>query len=215
MKKALEAATSRAFAFFVINTLILFCLRALYHMRFFFAIYSVYFSVHKYHMAFSYYNQQYADTSLQFLTTQKENSTVAIHDWEFVVVLVVFFFLLYFPANGQFSGLHKSAIDAALLHELFVSTALDNFATVNDEDVVGVANGFQSMGNHDDGFLFGQCFNGIGQLLLAFRVNIGGCLVQNDNGCILHNGSGNGNALFFTAGKICAAFTDNGFIPIG
>ena len=42
-KKALEAATSRAFDFFVINTLILFCLRALYHMRFFFAIYSVYF----------------------------------------------------------------------------------------------------------------------------------------------------------------------------
>ena len=118
------------FCFFVINTLILFCLRALYHMRFFFAIYSVYFSVHKYHMAFSYYNQQYADTSLQFLTTQKEIFTVVIHDWEFVVFLVVFLFLLYFPANGQFSGLHKSAIDAALLHELFVSTALDNFATV-------------------------------------------------------------------------------------
>ena len=51
-------------------------------------------------MAFSYYNQQYADTSLQFLTTQKEIFTVAIHDWEFVVFLVVFLFLLYFPANG-------------------------------------------------------------------------------------------------------------------
>lgn len=101
MKKALEAATSRAFAFFVINALILFCLRALYHMRFFFAIYSVYFSVHKYHMAFSYYNQQYADTSLQFLTTQKEISTVAIHDWEFVVFLVVFFFFYTFQPTAS------------------------------------------------------------------------------------------------------------------
>ena len=69
-------------------------------MRFFFAIYSVYFSVHKYHMAFSYYNQQYADTSLQFLTTQKEIFTVAIHDWEFVVFLVVFLVAFQPTANS-------------------------------------------------------------------------------------------------------------------
>lgn len=52
-------------------------------------------------MAFSYYNQQYADTSLQFLTTQKEISTVAIHDWEFVVFLVVFFFFYTFQPTAN------------------------------------------------------------------------------------------------------------------
>ncbi len=61
-------------------------------------------------------------------------------------------------------------------HEGFVGAALDDFATVNDENIVRMTDGFQAVGDYDDGFLFGQGFDGRGEFLFAFRVNIGGLI---------------------------------------
>ena len=61
------------------------------------------------------------------------------------------------------------------------------------------------MSDHDDSFLLCQLSNGVHQLFLVFRVHVGRGLVQNDDGGVLHHGTGDGDALFFTAREMTAA----------
>ena len=105
----------------------------------------------------------------------------------FLIIGLIYTFvlkLLYLPANRQFSGLHEPAVDATLLHKLVVGATLDDHAVIDHQNLVRMMDSFQPMSNHKDGFLFGQGFDGRGQFLFAFRVNIGGCFVQNDDGGI-------------------------------
>ena len=38
-----------------------------------------------------------------------------------------------------------------------MSAALDDMSVVQYKDLIGVADGFQTVGNHDDGLVMGQC----------------------------------------------------------
>ena len=86
-----------------------------------------------------------------------------------------------------------------------MSAALDDMSVVQHKDLVGVANGFQPVSNHDDGLVMGQCLNSTLQFILILRVNAACCLVQNDDGRIFQHGAGDGNTLFLTAGQSTAA----------
>lgn len=63
---------------------------------------------------------------------------------------------------------------------------------------------------YNDRLVMGQLRDSLHQLLLVLRVHVGGGLVQNDDGRILHDGPGDGNALPLAAGKRRAALTDDG-----
>lgn len=60
--------------------------------------------------------------------------------------------------------------------------ALDNLSVIEHENIVGAADGFEAMGNHEDGLFARQRFDCGSKLLLAFGVNVGGGLVENDDG---------------------------------
>ena len=49
---------------------------------------------------------------------------------------------------------------------------------------------------------------------LVFRVCIGRCLVENDDGRVLQHGTGNGDALPLTAGQVTAGCTAYGLIAV-
>lgn len=74
-------------------------------------------------------------------------------------------------------------------------------SAVQHQDLVGAADGFQPVGDHENGLVTGQGLNGLLQPVLVFRVHVGGGLVQNDDGGVLQPGPGNGDALPLTAGE--------------
>ena len=87
---------------------------------------------------------------------------------------------------------------------------LNDLTVIDNKNLVGMAHGFQPVGNHNDRLAVGQFCNGLHQLLFVFRVNIGCGFVQNDDGCVLHDGARNGNSLTFAARKRSTAFADDG-----
>ena len=59
-----------------------------------------------------------------------------------------------------------------------MSAALDNVSVVQHNDLVGVPNSFQPVGNHDDGLVVGQRLNSPLQFILVLRVNTACCLIN-------------------------------------
>ena len=51
-----------------------------------------------------------------------------------------------------------------------MSAALDDMSVVQYKDLIGVADGFQTVGNHDDGLVMGQCLDSPLQFILILRV---------------------------------------------
>lgn len=113
------------------------------------------------------------------------------------------------PAFCFLSDVDKFFVFSGNGHQLVVGALLDDLAVINNEYFVGIAHGFQPMGNHDDGLVLGQLGDGLHQLFFIFRVHIGRGLVQNDDRRVLHDRPGDGNALSLTTGECCTALTDN------
>ncbi len=88
-------------------------------------------------------------------------------------------------------------------------------AVFQHQNLIRISDSFQAMGDHDNGFASCQFPYGVLQMMLIFRIDIGGGLVKDNNGGILEHGPGNGNPLLLAAGEDGAAFTDNGVIAIG
>lgn len=95
-----------------------------------------------------------------------------------------------------------------------MSAALDDMSVVQYKDLIGVADGFQTVGNHDDGLVMGQCLDSPLQFILILRVNAACCLVQNDDRCVLQHGAGDGNPLFLAAGQSTASLANHSVIAI-
>lgn len=49
---------------------------------------------------------------------------------------------------------------------------LCNPAAVNDENLIGIADGFQSVRDHEDRFLFCQCFDRVHEIGFVFGIDI-------------------------------------------
>ena len=95
-----------------------------------------------------------------------------------------------------------------------MSAALDDMSVVQYKDLIGVADGFQPVGNHDDSLVMGQCLDSPLQFILILQVNAACCLVQNDDRCVLQHGAGDGNPLFLAAGQSTASLANHGVIAI-
>ena len=93
-------------------------------------------------------------------------------------------------------------------------SALNDPAVCYNEDLRGVSNRVQPMGDHDDGLVLRQCFDCLLQPILVLRIDVRRRLVKDDDGRVLKNGTGDGDALLFAARKICATLTDHCFIPV-
>ena len=88
---------------------------------------------------------------------------------------------------------HEAAVKPVHGHQFVVGALLDDLTVIDHEYPVGIAHGFQPVGDHDDRLIVGQFCNGLHQFLFIFRVHIGCLLIQNDDGRVLHDGPRNGH----------------------
>ena len=103
------------------------------------------------------------------------------------------------PPGGLLPLHHEAAVEPVNSNQLVMGALLNDLTVIDHEYPVGMAHGFQPVSNYNDRLIVGQFCNGLHQLLFIFGVNIGGGFVQNDDGCVLHNRPGDGNALAHTA----------------
>ena len=74
-----------------------------------------------------------------------------------------------------------AVISAARLHELFVASTLDHAALFQQEDQIGPAHRRETMGDDEDGSTRQQRGHRSLNELLAFRVQVAGGLVENED----------------------------------
>ena len=94
--------------------------------------------------------------------------------------------------------------------ELSVGTLLDYMTFIQNDNRISSHDGGQAVGNHDDGAALGQRGEGFLDQHLVLRIRKGSGLVQHHDGSVLQNGSGQGDALLFTAGEIGSLGADLG-----
>ena len=94
--------------------------------------------------------------------------------------------------------------------QLCRAALLDHDAARQHHHLIRTGYGAHPVGDDEDGFVF----NKPGQSLLngsfVFHVQTGGGLVHQDNGRILQEGAGDGDALTLAAGKSAAVLADVG-----
>ena len=105
---------------------------------------------------------------------------------------------------------HEAAVEPVNSNQLVMRALLDDLTVIDHKNLVGMAHSFQPVSDHDDCLIVGQFRNGLHQFLFIFRVDIGSGFVENDDGCVLHNRPGDGDALALTSGKRRAALADDG-----
>ncbi len=113
------------------------------------------------------------------------------------------------PADSLFLAVDEIGINARFIYQLFVLAMLHNAPVIDDQNLIGMAHGFQPVGDHDDGLIPSECLDSFLQSVIILGVDVCRCLVQNDDMCVLQHGTRNGNTLFFTAGKAGAAIADD------
>src|SRR5579863_7611863 len=106
-------------------------------------------------------------------------------------------------------------IAAAQGIEFLVRAAFDNLPLFDHQDLIGAANGGQTVRNDESG----ASLHEIRQSLLdqSFRLGIqaGGSLVKNQDARLSENRPGNRNALALSSGEFDATFTDDGLVFVG
>ena len=65
--------------------------------------------------------------------------------------------------------------------------ALGNFSIFHNENLVGLLDGGQAVGNRDDRLAARKLRNGLLDEVLVFGVDARGRLIEDDNGCVFEN----------------------------
>ena len=86
------------------------------------------------------------------------------------------------PPLGLFADLDETLVYAVLPHQCFVGAALGHPAVGDHQDLIGVPDGGQAVGNGDNGLAPGQLRQGVLDQMLVLGIDAGGGLVQDDDG---------------------------------
>src|SRR5699024_920435 len=104
------------------------------------------------------------------------------------------------PAGGIGAGGDEAAVNALLRHKFVVVAGLDDAPLVDNQDLIGVTNGIEPVGNDQQGLAPAQLGDGLLDVALVVGVHAGSGLIQNDDGSILQNAASNGDSLPLSAG---------------
>jgi len=88
----------------------------------------------------------------------------------------------------------------------------DDAAFVENDDLVGLEDSVEAVGDGDDSAALHQFARGFFEQGFGFGVEAGGGFVENQDGGIFEEGAREGDSLGLSAGETGAAFTDDGFI---
>ena len=89
----------------------------------------------------------------------------------------------------------QSVVDTLLREELFVCAAFFERAIFEDDDLIGVSNGGESVGDDHRRTIFSDVFEGTLDRGLCLVINGRGCFIEQEDGGIFEDGSGDGEAL--------------------
>lgn len=78
------------------------------------------------------------------------------------------------------------------------------------QNLVGILNGGKAVGDHQDGFPFGQALKCHLNFVFVLGISEGGRLVQQNDGGILEDGPCKSDALLFSTGEIDALGPQHG-----
>ena len=126
---------------------------------------------------------------------------------------------LFFSSSARVSAEFKGAgiqlvVHALFLQQFFVIAAFDDAAAVQDQYLVGVFDGGQSMGNDEDGAAFHQGIHAPLDDLFGTGIDGAGGFVQDHDGGIGYSGSGDGQQLALALGEDGAAAFEQGIIAL-
>ena len=117
------------------------------------------------------------------------------------------------PSSRVLSDIDKILIDTGLLQQLPVGPLLCDPAVVDDQDLIGVLDGVQAMGDHEEGLPLHQLGNGLLEIALVVRtgnVNFDGSdaaeiFVKTSTGKVTGN---------FLTDKVFITQTDTGTVAV-
>lgn len=118
------------------------------------------------------------------------------------------------PALGLFPNLNKPPVQAALGNQFLMSTPLDNTAILYHQNLIGVLDGSQPVGDGEDCFPLCQSGQSLLDQVFILRVYAGGRFIKDDDRGVLQNGPGDGDALLLSSGEGRAAFSNHGVIAV-
>ena len=105
-------------------------------------------------------------------------------------------------------------IGAACRHQLLVGAALGDMAVHHDGDLVGVADGGETVRDDEGGASLAELVECLLDEHLGGVIECTGCFVQNQNGGILEENACDAQSLLLTARKLDAALTDLGVVAL-
>ena len=105
--------------------------------------------------------------------------------------------------------------DTALALELAVGAALDDAPLAQDDDLVDVAEGAEAVGDHQHRPPCEQRVERPHHLALSLDVEVGGGLVEDEDGSVMEDRSGDRQALALAAGEVLALLAHVGVVPLG
>ena len=92
---------------------------------------------------------------------------------------------------------------------------LDNAATIQDDDTVGMANSREAVGNDNGGAVLQHEVKTFLNLRLGERINAGRCFIENNDGWVLQQDSCQGDKLSLPHGKRFSFLAHHGIQTIG
>ena len=96
-----------------------------------------------------------------------------------------------------------------------MATALDDPAPVQDEDLVGLLDGPEAVGDDERGAPLDQLGQGLLDQVLGLHVHRRGRVVQDEDARVEQQGARDGDALLLAAGEGHAALADPGVVAVG
>ena len=103
-------------------------------------------------------------------------------------------------------------IEAVLSQQFFMGSFFDDAAMVDDDDVVGIADRTQAMGDDDGRTAFHEAVQGGLDDFFAFRIEGRRRFIEDEDARVLEDGPGDGDTLALAAGQGAAAVADEGFV---
>ena len=88
----------------------------------------------------------------------------------------------------------------------------DDPAFVEDDDLIGLEDGVEAVGNGDDSASLHEFAGGFFEQGFGFRIERRCGFVEDEDGRVFEKGAGEGEALGLSTGEAGAAFPDDGFV---
>ena len=106
-------------------------------------------------------------------------------------------------------------VDSLFLNQFLMGTPFGDAVVRDDQNLIRSVDGGQPVGDGDGGAVFGEHIQALLNPALAFVVQCAGGFIQNQDGRILQEYAGDGNALLLAAGEPGSPFSHKGVIAVG